>query len=695
MNTTSLDGARDPWGKPAIGRKWAGRLTRRAGQAAAGPGHAAFGAGLDRLEERRVLAADINLLSITTINTVVTPGVEFEADFVVQNVGDTASGPFRVEYRLSRNTIFGDGDDVILGFRQVNSPITPGGQALLEEEFDCPRNVFTGNYHLGALADSLGNITEVNENNNLRFTTLAQIIVANSAGQADIDLEAAGVGATTGTYNAGQKFPGVATYRNNGAAASGGFTTIWFLSTNTVYGDADDIQLAVATSGGGLGAGQSFNDVFQLTIPISTPGGTYFFGVFVDGRFDINEPLEEDNNIDFSATPAVTVVGAPNIPDLQAVEVTTAGGSFEAGENISFTATIRNNGNIATGAYEVTYVLSSNANLGDSDDIVLISKAPMLSLAAGASTPDNRTIAIPSNATAGNYYIGVIVDPDDDVDEGSAENNNEDLTPTPNTTVEPPPLPEPDIEVLGGGSLSTEIIHNSKAQRSNGTGFGPVELDPESKQIIYKIRNTGIEPLIITLIEPRGQVPGDYEVVVLPELTIAPGESSDFEVRFSPSAFGTRRANIAIFTNDPDRPRFTMKIAGRGMPPDSAPDIDVRGNGNSISDNDRKARENTDTRYGQVAIGQTETRVYTIRNEGGSTLTLSAPFVRVTGFDSNQFEIVLQPALTVLEPGQSTTFTIAFAPSTVGSKRADIEVLTNDPDEATFNFRIIGTAITA
>lgn len=641
------------------------------------------------------MAADINVSAINTNNTVVAPGNTFDAEFVIENDGDAATGPFRVEYRLSRNATFGDGDDVILGFRQFNSPITPGGQVNQDEEFDCPRNVTSGNYFLAALADSLGNITEANENNNLRFTSIAQVIVVNANGQVDIDLEAKGVGATTGSYNAGATFPGVATYTNNGAAASGAFTTIWFLSLNQVYGDSDDIQLAVANSAGGLGAGQSFNDSFTLTIPIGSPSGTYFFGVFVDARFDVNEPLEEENNIDFSATPGVTVVGVQTIPDLQATEITSTVGTYEPGDELSFTASIRNGGNAATGAFEVTYSLTIDSTPGNSDDVVLFFKVVMPSLAAGATTTDVRTIAIPDTAPAGNYFLAMVLDPDDDIDEGTAEDNNKDLSPTPLVTIELPPPPEPDATLLGGGGLNNEIGHNAKAQRNNGTGFGPVEADAGQKEITYKIRNTGLEPLVITLIEPRGQVPGDYEVVVFPELTIQPGESSDFRVRFTPTEFGTRRANIAIFSNDPDRPRFTMKVAGRGIPPESAADIDVRGNGNSISDNDRKARENTGTRFGTVTIGQTIERVFTIRNVGGSTLTLSTPFVRVGGQDPTQFTILIQPADTVLLPGETTTFTVSFAPTSAGAKKADIEILCDDPDESVFNFRIIGTAITA
>jgi hypothetical protein len=646
---------------------------------------------VERLEGRIVLAADLNLIEIETNNAVVAPGNEFEADFTVKNDGDASTNPFRVEYLLSRNTTWGDGDDVVLGFRHVSAPLTPGGQTTLAEEFTLPRNVFTGNYHLGALADSLGAIAEANENNNLRFTTIAQVIVVNASGQVDIDLEAEGVAAVGGTYNAGGAFQGVATYTNNGTFPTGSFTTIWFLSLNQVFGDADDIQLSVATSPGGLGAGQSFNDNFVLDIPISTPSGDYFFGVFVDARFAVNEPLEEDNNIDFGATPNVTVVGVPTIPDLQATDIATTGGEFEPGDSITFTATIRNGGNAATGPFEVTYALSTDNTLGNPDDVVLFFKVVMDSIAAGQTTTDTRTVAIPAGAAAGEYFIGMVLDPDDDLDEGTAESNNTDFTPTALVHVTEPPPPTPQITLLGGGSLGTEIDHNTKAKRANGTGYGPVVLEEGGKEITYRIRNTGLQPLSITLIEPRGQVPGDYEVIVDPELTIAPGESTDFEVRFSPSAFGTRRANIAIFTNDPSRPRFTMKIAGRGMPPDSAADIDVRGDGNSISDNDRKARANTDTRYGNVALGGLSERIYTIRNEGESTLTLSAPLVTIGGQDPTHFQVSIQPGVTVLAPGASTTVTVRFAPTTVGQKKAEVQIFSDDPDEGVFNFRIIGT----
>ena len=136
-----------------------------------------------------------------------------------------------------------------------------------------------------------------------------------------------------------------------------------------------------------------------------------------------------------------------------------------------------------------------------------------------------------------------------------------------------------------------------------------------------------------------------------------------------------------------------MKIAGRGMPPESAPDIDVQGDGNSISDNDRKARANTDTRYGNVAVGQTTERIYTIRNEGGSALTLSSPLVSIGGQNPTHFSVLIQPGLIVLEPGQETEFTVRFAPTAPGLMKAEVQIFSDDPDEGVFNFRIIGTGL--
>lgn len=242
------------------------------------------------------------------------------------------------------------------------------------------------------------------------------------------------------------------------------------------------------------------------------------------------------------------------------------------------------------------------------------------------------------------------------------------------------------LALFGGGQLNQAIAHETKARRSNGTGFGPVERDDDSKQITYRIANTGPNALVISSIEIRGQRPDDFFIISMPDLILAPGATTEFTVSFDPTAYGSRRANVAIFTNDPaNAGRFTMRIAGIGTPDPELPDIAVTAGTADIRDNDRKARPDTGQRFGGAEVGQTVVMTYTITNRGFSTLTVG----QIT-IDSGRFVVSQQPGNTSLAAGQSTTFTVTFTPDTAASHRAMLSIASNDPDEDPFNFRIAG-----
>lgn len=248
------------------------------------------------------------------------------------------------------------------------------------------------------------------------------------------------------------------------------------------------------------------------------------------------------------------------------------------------------------------------------------------------------------------------------------------------------------VAVFGGNGLNITLAHETKAQRSKGTGFGPVQLDAQTKQITYRIFNDGDAMLVIAAIEPRGQRPGDYSIISAPSLNIAPGESSSFTVSFDPVAYGTRRANIAIFSNDAGNGgRFTLRIAGRGIPDPDLQDIDVTGGTASISDNDRKARNNTGQKFGTASVGGQVITVYTITNVGNTTLTLQQVSVVIAGANPGDFRIVTSPPVAAIGPGGTTTFSIAFSPTALGARHATLQLFTDDPDEETFDFKVIGT----
>lgn len=115
------------------------------------------------------------------------------------------------------------------------------------------------------------------------------------------------------------------------------------------------------------------------------------------------------------------------------------------------------------------------------------------------------------------------------------------------------------------------------------------------------------------------------------------------------------------------------------------PEIDVVGNGISITDGDTTASTADDTDFGStdVALG-TIVKTFTIRNTGSANLTISS----VTS-SFGEFVITTPPAATVV-PGGSTTFQVTFNPTTTGIRFATITINNNDSNENVYDFRVEG-----
>ncbi|WP_420579759.1 LamG-like jellyroll fold domain-containing protein [Reichenbachiella sp.] len=84
-------------------------------------------------------------------------------------------------------------------------------------------------------------------------------------------------------------------------------------------------------------------------------------------------------------------------------------------------------------------------------------------------------------------------------------------------------------------------------------------------------------------------------------------------------------------------------------------------------------------------------RTYTITNHGNGTLNLGASAISVSG--GTDFTVSAQNGLTTLTAGQSTTFTIDFAPSTLGAKADNINITSDDPDEPTVSIAVNGIGV--
>ena len=128
----------------------------------------------------------------------------------------------------------------------------------------------------------------------------------------------------------------------------------------------------------------------------------------------------------------------------------------------------------------------------------------------------------------------------------------------------------------------------------------------------------------------------------------------------------------------------------------SGPEMDVKGNGNSITDGSSSPTTTNDTDFGSVsAASGTVSHTFTISNTGYVDLNLGgSPKVAISGTNSGDFTVTAQPATPVTALTGTTTFTVEFNPSAGGTRSATVSITNDDSDENPYDFSIQGTGIT-
>lgn len=93
--------------------------------------------------------------------------------------------------------------------------------------------------------------------------------------------------------------------------------------------------------------------------------------------------------------------------------------------------------------------------------------------------------------------------------------------------------------------------------------------------------------------------------------------------------------------------------------------------------------------FGSVVVGDNNDLVFTIKNTG--TADLTGLGITIDGADASLFTVTANPTAPVA-PNGDTTFTISFAPLTVGLKTAALRIASNDATENPFDIALTGTA---
>jgi len=96
---------------------------------------------------------------------------------------------------------------------------------------------------------------------------------------------------------------------------------------------------------------------------------------------------------------------------------------------------------------------------------------------------------------------------------------------------------------------------------------------------------------------------------------------------------------------------------------------------------------NSEYNIGTAIVSTSKDIIFTIRNDGDETLTLSGdPAVRI---DGAQFSLVRDVAKTIPSYG-SSSFSVSFHPEAAETYQAVINIDSNDPDKSSFHFTIYG-----
>jgi Abnormal spindle-like microcephaly-assoc'd, ASPM-SPD-2-Hydin len=155
---------------------------------------------------------------------------------------------------------------------------------------------------------------------------------------------------------------------------------------------------------------------------------------------------------------------------------------------------------------------------------------------------------------------------------------------------------------------------------------------------------------------------------ITPPVTLTPGQNTTFALIFAPTSAGTFPGTVTV-TSNASNPSLAIPLSGTAVAPATL------------------TASPTSLTYTNITVGQTSSQTETIKNTGGTSTTVSAVAESGTGFTVSG----ITPPVT-LTAGQSTTFTVKFAPTSAGTFTGTATV-TSNASNPSLSIPLSGTAV--
>lgn len=248
-------------------------------------------------------------------------------------------------------------------------------------------------------------------------------------------------------------------------------------------------------------------------------------------------------------------------------------------------------------------------------------------------------------------------------------------------------LANPEVNVQGNGNNIAS--GTAVASSTNNTNFGMVNVNTGLSKT-FVIQNTGTGTLVVSDVFRSGANAGDFSLVNPPAFpwSIAPGASQTITVSFNSPVAGTRSATISLMNNDFDEALYSYAIQATA----ASVEINLLGNSANIADGSNTTSSSNNTDYGMVMGGVPLVKNFDVQNTGNGTLTVTG--INVTGTNASDFTVLNAPAFPwTLSGSSSQTFALQFMPSALGTRTAVVNIMSNDADEATYDYKVQGEGV--
>ncbi|MCB1237851.1 MAG: choice-of-anchor D domain-containing protein [Verrucomicrobiae bacterium] len=236
---------------------------------------------------------------------------------------------------------------------------------------------------------------------------------------------------------------------------------------------------------------------------------------------------------------------------------------------------------------------------------------------------------------------------------------------------------------IGLPEISVTYQGNALTDGSSIIDLGDIPVG-QPKSITLVIENDGTGDLANLGVTKSGLHANAVATSTLTTTTLAPGESTSLEVTYTPVLLtgGSRSASLQIASSDTDENPFDIGLSCAVVVPEI---VVEQPEGTNLTDGSAAVD------FGSVDSGSDGMLAFTIRNTGTSPLTGLA--VSIDGADAAQFAAGAL-GVTVIDPGESTTFDVTFHPNAGGPNEATLHISSNDPDENPFDIGLSGVGIT-